>query len=512
MATKKQPYKQQNIQLPKEFEGGRVPPQALDSEEAVLGAVMVEKDAFLVVSDLLKPESFYSEANQTIFKAICELAKGLHPIDLYTVTEQLRASGELQNVGGPAYLAQLTQKVASAAHLEYYAKIVVQKFVQRQLLQASGNIQNKAFDDQDDIEELINYSEQQIFDIAEGNLRNATRPLSEIVKTAMDNIAQAAERPEGLSGVPSGFTKLDSITSGWQKTDLIVVAARPAMGKTAFVLSMARNMAVEHGVAVAMFSLEMSSVQLVTRLLVAESEIKGEDLRNGRLTQEQWDNLNDKVAKLSKAKIFLDETPGISVFELRAKCRRLVEHEHVQIILIDYLQLMTTNLDVRSGNREQEVSLISRSLKAIAKELNVPIIVLSQLNRSTETRGGNKRPQLSDLRESGAIEQDADIVIMIHRPEYYGITEYEDNHESTIGKADIIVAKHRNGRTDEVRLNFSGEFARFSDSNDPQGVSLQNPHFNMPIPSKMNSMDLSSELISAPDETNLKATDNDVPF
>lgn len=457
--------KQQNNSNLIDTLGGRVPPQSVELEEAVLGAIMVEKDAIVLVSEILRPEAFYRDAHRTIYSAILELSKRQEPIDLYTVTEELRRMGQLDEVGGAAHLAVLTQRVGSAAHVEHHAKIVVQKSVQRDLIHAASNIQQRAFDEQEDVEELINYSEQEIFKIAEGSLKSDAQPISSIIIEALRNIEEAGKREEGLSGIPSGFTDLDRLTSGWQKSDLIIVAARPSMGKTAFVLSMARNMAVDHKVPVAMFSLEMSSVQLVNRLLVSESELGSDKIRSGRLSPDEWKQLNDKIANLSGAKLFIDDTPALSIFEFRAKCRRLVDQHGIQMAIIDYLQLMTGPSDSRNGNREQEVSMISRSLKAVAKELNIPIIALSQLSRAVETRGGNKRPVLSDLRESGAIEQDADIVLFIHRPEYYGIAETEDNRP-TANLAEVIVAKHRNGALDTVSMTFRKELARFSDYND----------------------------------------------
>ena len=462
MAEKRSNYskKTSNRPLTPEELGGRIPPQALELEEAVLGAIMVEQDAIVVVSEMLTADAFYREANRSIYRAILELMQRQEPIDLYTVTEELRRRGELDEVGGAAHLAALTQRVGSAAHIEYHAKIVVQKHVQRELIHAASNIQQRAFDEQEDVEELINYSEQEIFKIAEGSLKSDARPISNIITEALRNIDEASQREEGLSGVPSRFTALDRLTSGWQKSDLIIVAARPSMGKTAFVLSMARNMAVEHNVPVVMFSLEMSSVQLVNRLLVSESELGSEKIRSGKLTPDERKQLNDKIINLSNAKLFIDDTPALSIFEFRAKCRRLVDQHGIKMAIIDYLQLMTGPSG--NGNREQEVSMISRSLKAVAKELNIPIIALSQLSRAVETRGGNKRPVLSDLRESGAIEQDADIVLFIHRPEYYGIAATEDG-TSTANLAEIIVAKHRNGALDTVPLTFRKELARFSD-------------------------------------------------
>lgn len=446
------------------LELGKVPPQAVELEEAVLGALMVEKDAVISVLDVLKPESFYKETHQKIFKSIVELSTRLEPIDLFTVTEALRKTEELDEVGGAVYLAQLTSRVGSAAHLEYHSKIIAQKYIQRELIRVSTDIQNKAFDDSIDVDDLLDYSEMELFKVAEGNIKRETAPISTIVNEALRHLEEAGKREDGLSGVPCGFSELDRMTSGWQASDLVIVAARPSMGKTAFVLSMARNMAVDHEVAVAFFSLEMSSVQLVNRLIVSESGIPHEKIRNGKLTPQEWTQLTVKIGNLQNSKIYIDDTPALSIFELRAKCRRLKAQFDIGVIVIDYLQLMTGPTDSR-GSREQEVSTISRSLKAIAKELNVPILALSQLNRSVETRGGNKRPQLSDLRESGAIEQDADMVIFIHRPEYYGFNEDEDGN-SLIGLAEIIVAKHRNGAVGDIKLRFRKEQAKFTDIDD----------------------------------------------
>jgi len=457
-----------NAKFPKtniaNFEMGKIPPQALDLEEAVLGAIMVEKDAIISILDVLKPESFYKESHQTIFKTVIELSTRLEPIDLLTVSEELRRKNQLEEIGGPVYLAQLTSKVGSAAHLEFHAKIIAQKYIQRELIRVSSDIQNRAFDDSIDVDDLLDYSEMELFKVAEGNIKRETQQINSLVKQALKNIEEAGKREDGLSGVPSGFSDLDRMTSGWQKSDLVIVAARPSMGKTAFVLSMAKKMAVDHKTPVAFFSLEMANLQLVNRLIVSESGIASEKIRNGRLDPHEWTQLVVKIKDLTEAKIFIDDTPALSIFEFRAKCRRLKAQHDVGIIVIDYLQLMTGPTETK-GNREQEVSTISRSLKAIAKELNVPIIALSQLNRSVETRGGNKRPQLSDLRESGAIEQDADVVIFIHRPEYYGFLEDEDGN-SLAGLAEIILSKHRNGAVGDIKLRFEKEMARFSDLDD----------------------------------------------
>ncbi len=440
---------------------GRIPPQAIDLEEAVLGAIMLEKDAVIAVMDILKPESFYKESHKKIFQAIIDLSQKHEPIDILTVTETLKKYGQLEEIGGAIYITQLTSRVASAAHLEFHARIITQKYIQRELIRVTSEIQAKAFDDSQDVDELLDFSEQELFEIAEGNIKKETVKLSKLIQEAINQIEEASKREDNLSGVPSGFTKLDRITSGWQPSDLIIIAARPSMGKTAFVLSMARNIAVDHHRPIAFFSLEMSSLQLTNRLIVSETELPADRIRNGRLEPWEWEQLDVRIKNLVEAPIFIDDTPAISIFELRAKCRRLKNLYDVQTIVIDYLQLMSGSGDMK-GNREQEVSNISRSLKGIAKELNVPIIALSQLNRSVELRAGTKKPQLSDLRESGAIEQDADIVIFIHRPEKYGF-DVDNDGNSLKGIAQIIVAKHRNGAVGEVILKFKEEYAKFSD-------------------------------------------------
>ena len=442
---------------------GKVPPQANDMEEAVLGAIMLEKEAVITILDILKPESFYREGHRKIFKAISDLASREYPVDLYTVTEELRAHQELESVGGPVYLTQLTAKVVSAANVEYHARIVAQKYIQRELIRVSTEIQTRSFDDTYDVTELLDYSENALFQIAEGNIKREVAPINIVIKEAIREIEEAGKREDALVGIPSGFTKLDRLTSGWQKSELVIIAARPSVGKTAFALSMARNMAIDHGKAVAIFSCEMSSIQLVNRLIVAETEIPSDKLKNGRLNEEEWKQLDMRIKKLVQAPIFIDDTPAISIFELRAKCRRLMAQHKLDIVIVDYLQLMSG--PENSGSREQEVSTISRSLKSIAKELNIPILALSQLNRSVEMRGGTKRPLLSDLRESGAIEQDADMVVFIHRQDKFGIPTFEDG-SSTKGIAEIILAKNRNGPVDDVKLRFREEKAQFVDIDD----------------------------------------------
>jgi replicative DNA helicase len=469
---------------------GKLPPQALEVEEAVLGALMLERDAYVTVADIIETASFYKEEHQKIFEAIKDLSSKEKPVDLLMVTQELKNREQLDEVGGPGYITQLTRRVASAAHIEFHARIIAQKFIQRELIRVSSEIQGKSYDDTIDVDDLIDFSESSLFQIAERNIKKETLPIKPVLNEAILQIEKARNQKDGLSGVPSGFTSIDRITSGWQKTDLVIIAARPSMGKTAFVLSMARNMAVEHERPVAVFSLEMSSIQLANRLIAAETELGSDKLKTGRLENYEWEHLNRKISSLEKAPIYIDDTPALSIFELRAKCRRLKMQHDIQVVIVDYLQLMTSGSEGR-GSREQEVSAISRSLKAIAKELDIPILALSQLNRSVESREG-KRPQLSDLRESGAIEQDADIVAFIHRPEYYGITE-DDSGNSLIGVAEIIIAKHRNGATGDVHLSFKKELAKFSD---------MEPRFNQEFPavskfsSKMN-QDEEDEALSA---------------
>ena len=443
-------------------EHGQVPPQAVELEEAVLGAIMLEKDAIISVGDLLKSDSFYKPAHQKIYKAIMSLSSKEEPIDILTVTEELKRQGDLESSGGPFYVSQLTSRVANAAHIEHHARIIAQKFIQRELIRVSSEIQSSAFDESIDVADLLDQAQQDVFDIAEGNIKKESSHIRPLADEVIDQIIAASKREDGLSGVPSGFTALDRITSGWQKSDLVIIAARPSMGKTAFVLSMTRNMAVDHNAPIAIFSLEMGADQLVKRMISSETELGSEKLRNGRLADHEWEQLHTKIKTLIDAPIFVDDTPGLSIYELRSKCRRLKAKHDIGCIIIDYLQLMTAGSDMK-GNREQEVSLISRQLKIIAKELNIPVIALSQLNRGVEQRTGDaKKPMLSDLRESGAIEQDADMVLFIHRPERYGITEDAEGN-SLIGIADIIIAKHRNGAVGEIQLRFRNQLAKFMD-------------------------------------------------
>ena len=473
--------------------GAKIQPQAKELEEVVLGAMMVEKSAVNAVIDVLQPESFYVEAYGEVFRAIQTLFNNSEPIDLLTVTEQLRKDGKLDMLGGSHRVASLTSRVASSANVEFHARIIAQKHIQRELIRVSNAIIEKAYDETSDVFDLLDEAESKLFEVAEGNIRKSYESMSTVMRQALDDIEAARNNEDGVSGVPSGFHDLDKITGGWQRSDMIVLAARPGMGKTAFVLSMARNMAVDHDIPVAVFSLEMSAVQLVQRLISSETEINSDKFRKGNLEEHEYQQLHSRCGKLSKAPLFIDDTPGLNIFELRAKCRRLKAQHGIDMVIIDYLQLMSAGSD--KGNREQEISSISRSIKGIAKELDVPIIALSQLSRNVETRGGDKRPLLSDLRESGAIEQDADIVAFIYRAEYYGITEHPDGID-TAGLGELILAKHRHGALDTIKMKFVKNLAKFanydtfSDLGMGGGAMQPNAAFGAPVtktlPSKMN--------------------------
>ena len=453
---------------------GKVQPQAVPLEEAVLGALMLDKDAVIAVMDILTPDSFYSDAHQMIYRAILQLFGNSKPVDLLTVTEELKKNGDLESSGGAFYLVELTNKVASAANIEYHARIIAQKHIQRELIKVSTQIIRDAYEDTTDVFQLLDDAEQGLFAITERNLNRGYHKMSDLMGKALKQIEelyQKKDEADGITGVPSGFASLDRVTSGWQPSDLIIVAARPGMGKTSFTLALARNAAIMYGRPVAFFSLEMANLQLVHRLISLESEISSTKLRNGQLEDYQWQQVNSTMEKLSDVPIFIDDTPAINIFELRAKCRRLKMQHDIQLVIIDYLQLMSGGDENKRGNREQEISSISRALKSLAKELNVPVMALSQLSRAVEVRGGSKRPQLSDLRESGAIEQDADIVSFIYRPEYYGILEDEEGNVLK-GVSEIIIAKHRNGPLETVKLKFIDEFAKFTNLDEMDFNSL----------------------------------------
>ncbi|HPK09435.1 MAG TPA: replicative DNA helicase [Saprospiraceae bacterium] len=473
---------------------GRVQPQAIPIEEAILGAIMVDKDALPSVIEILRKESFYLQAHQEIYGVMLELFSSSRPIDLLTVHESLKKKLKLEEIGGVSYLMELTNKVASAANIEYHARIVAQKYIQRELIKVSSQIIQDSFEDTKDVLELLDEAERGLYDITDQNLNTGYEALSSLAAKAKKEIEATSQKGTELTGVTTGFAELDKMTNGWQRSDLIIIAARPGMGKTAFTLSLAKN-ASEHGHAVAVFSLEMASVQLVQRLISMEAEITSTKLRNGQMDDVEWRKLDNAVNKLSEMPIYIDDTPGINIFELRAKCRRLKQNHDIDMIVIDYLQLMAAAPNEKRGNREQEISSISRALKGLAKELNVPVIALSQLSRAVESRGGEKRPQLSDLRESGAIEQDADIVTFIYRPDYYGLGEGDFDTPSDL--SEIILAKHRNGGLGTVQLRFRGEFVKFENpGNDGFSMDIfKNDSYNTNIvtrPSRMNK-DLSDD-------------------
>ena len=495
------------------LEKGKLPPQALDLEEAVLGAMMIDKKGVDEVIDILQSDAFYKDAHKHIFEAIFQLFTDSQPIDLLTVSSQLKKNAKLELAGGDFYLIQLTQKIASSAHIEFHSRIILQKYIQRSLIRISSEIIEESYDETTDVFDLLDKAESKLYEVTQGNIKRSSETAQSLVIQAKKRIEEIANK-EGLSGIATGFDKLDKITSGWQPSDLVIIAARPGMGKTAFVLSMARNIAIDFGHPVALFSLEMSSVQLITRLISSETGLSSEKLRTGKLEKHEWEQLSVKVKDLEKAPLFIDDSPSLSIFDLRAKARRLASQHGIKLIIVDYLQLMTAGGNGKGGgNREQEISTISRNLKALAKELEVPVIALSQLSRAVETRGSSKRPLLSDLRESGAIEQDADIVSFIYRPEYYKIEEWDDEEQSpTAGQAEFIIAKHRNGSLENIRLKFIGNLGKF-DNLEEYGGGFDD------LPSKMNHDDnpfLTKGLPTAHEafgsNINSNEDDSDVPF
>jgi replicative DNA helicase len=472
MPTEKTKSNKLNRQAPIDSTYGHLQPQAIDIEKVVLGALMIDKDAFSMISEIIRPETFYEPRNQKIYKAIQTLNMDEKPVDIMTVTEELKHEGALEDVGGPAYIVELSSHVASSAHIEYHAHILAQKHLARQLISFASLIETKAFDETIDVDVLMQEAEGSLFEISQKNMKQDYTQIDPVIVQAVNILQKASANSCGLTGIPSGFTRLDEITSGWQKSDLVIIAGRPAMGKTSFALSIAKNIAVDYKEPIAFFSLEMNNVQLVNRLISNTCEIGGNKLLNGQLSPDEWDRLDKNLRKLTGSPIYIDDTPGLSIFELRTKARRLVREKGVKVIMIDYLQLMNAN-GMKFGNRQEEVSTISRSLKGLAKELDIPILALSQLNRTVENRDGleGKRPQLSDLRESGAIEQDADMVMFVHRPEYYHL--YTDEKGNDLhGMAQIIIAKHRKGATGDVLLNFRGEYTRFQNPNND--ATLQN--------------------------------------
>ena len=500
------PIQSQNINLQNNsivnLQKGKLPPQALDLEEVVLGAMMIDKKGVDEVIDILKPEAFYSEKHQLIFDSIFKLFQNSEPIDILTVSNQLKKENNHQKVGGDFYLISLTQKVSSTAHIEFHARIILQKFIQRSLIKISNEIISDSYDESTDVFDLLDSAESKLYDVTQGNLKKSSESAQSLVIQAKDKI-EAISNKKGLSGVPSGFNKIDSLTAGWQESDLIIIAARPGMGKTALALSMASNICIANNTPIAFFSLEMSSIQLITRMISSETGLNAEKLRTGKLEKHEWEQLNVRVKNLENAPLYIDDTPSLSIFDLRAKARRLVSQRNVKIIIVDYLQLMTTGTNIKTGNREQEISTISRNLKALAKELKIPVIALSQLSRMVEGRT-SKRPLLSDLRESGAIEQDADIVSFIYRPEYYKIDTWDDDERtSTEGEADFIVSKHRNGGLGNIRLRFIPSLAKFED--------IENYDSPYQFHSKMNAAANDDTFSDDGKNDNFK-DENDLPF
>lgn len=451
---------------------GNKPPQAVEIEKVVLGALMIDRDAFSVVGELLRPETFYDSRHQKIYAAIQTLSMKEQPVDILTVDEELKREGTHDEVGAPEYIVELSTMVASSTSILSHATILADKYLARQLNHYAAEVATKSIDEGEDIKQVMQWAEGSLFTLSQSNLKQDYTQIDPVVKMASDMIRKASEQENGgVTGVSTGYRDLDKLTSGWQESDLIIIAGRPAMGKTSFALSLAKNIAVDNKVPVAFFSLEMNNVQLINRLISNVCSIEGSKILNGQFTPDDWVRFDKNIDRLYGSPLYVDDTPGLSVFELRTKARRLVKEKNVKLIMIDYLQLMNAT-GMRFNSRQEEVSTISRSLKGLAKELNIPIIALSQLSRAVEQRPGEegKRPQLSDLRESGAIEQDADMVIFVHRPEYYRI--YEDAKGNDMrGVAQICIAKHRKGAVDDVNLRFRGEYTRFANLGDENELS-----------------------------------------
>lgn len=446
------------------LEMGNKPPQALDFEEAVLGAVMVEPDVVDEAVGELQPNCFYDPRHRAIFETIAKMASSHNPIDLLTVSRALKDEGKLEDVGGPVALAAMTQRIGAAARMDYYIKILKQKAIQRELITASYSILKDSYDDSINVDDLISASESRIYKAVENSAKKEAQDIGSILADVMNDVEKRQKNIGGVSGVPSGFGSLDKLTMGWQPSDLVILAARPSVGKTAFALNLCRNAAVDHNRPVAFFSLEMSARQLGMRLMTTESGLSANKLKGSEKMEDyEWAQLDYQLKNLNSAPIYVDDTPSLPIMEFRSKVNRLVKSKKVELVIVDYLQLMQGPSDLKGGIREQEVAAISRILKATAKEYNVPIIALSQLSRASVTREGAKgKPQLSDLRESGSIEQDADIVMFIHRPDYVGMSENVGDREYT----EVIIAKHRNGPVDTIKMLYKSDQVRFVEAND----------------------------------------------
>ena len=439
---------------------GKLPPQAVDIEESVLGALMLQKDAYLTVSEYLRPEMFYMDKNQKIYEKIINLITNSSPVDILTVINALRKAGELEMIGGAYYITELTERVTGAVNIDFYARVIYEKYLQREMIRLSTDTISSAYDDTTDVFEIHDKHQSELFNLFNFTNSKNIDTISSLLDTSIADLNKEYET--GLTGVGSGFYEMDNLTNGWQKSDFVIIAARPAMGKSALMLKLARNAAVDFNKPVVVFSLEMSKYQLVNRIISDETDIPLTRILKRQLSEYDKQKLNSTLNKIKNSGLFIDDTPGLSIQAFRSKCIRLKKKHDVQLIIIDYLQLMTIT-GVKPGNREQEISKISAACKMVAKELNVPVIALSQLSRQVESRAGMaKRPMLSDLRESGSIEQDADQVLFLYRPEYYGITHDADNN-SVEQLCEVIFAKFRNGETDTIKLRFDGTRTRFTD-------------------------------------------------
>ncbi|MDR1725984.1 MAG: replicative DNA helicase [Bacteroidales bacterium] len=507
-------YKKADMSYDQAFAiNGKVPPQSIDIEESVLGALLLDQDALANVIDVVKPEYFYVPEHQEIFKAIYQLFLDNKPIDILTTVEELKKLGKLEVAGGAYKIASLTNRVTSAAHIEYHARILSEKFIQRELIRLSTETIKEAYDETTDVLGLLDKTETKFLEINDSNFNSGYKEMPALWKQTLKEIEDLKLSENNTLGISSGFIDLDRQIGGFQKGTLIILAARPSMGKTSLALNIARNVAIDFKKSVAIFSLEMSASELMKRLISSEAEITSEKFTRGdQLEFHEIEQLKIKSEPLYNAPVYIDDTPALTIFELRAKCRRLKQKHNIEMVFIDYLQLMSGGDFKGSGNREQEISTISRQLKALSKELGIPVLALSQLSRAVETRGGTKEPILSDLRESGAIEQDADIVMFIYRPDYYGITE-PDTLGETQGMADVIVAKHRAGSTGKVRLRFKKNITKFENRNLFGSVSntfdTGNTSFDSPTPiilqSKANANASNSDFLP-PDEY------GDIPF
>jgi replicative DNA helicase len=449
---------EQEIELKKLKDSGRQQPASPEVERSVLGAMLIDKNAVPKAIEILKPEYFYEKNNKTVFEAALALYEASEPIDTVSIYEELKRRGKVEQIGGAAFISKLSQDISSAANIDYHSRVILEKWILRELIATSVEIASSAFSGREDVFDLLDEAESKIFGISQEGVKESFKSMDKAVREALELIEAIHSNKKSVNAVPTGFFELDNLLGGFQKSDLIILAARPSMGKTALALSIARNAAIEHEKPIALFSLEMSDIQLAMRLISAEARINAHSIRTGKFRAEDGAKISRTVHKISKAPIYIDDTPSLSILEMRAKCRRLKAEKNISLVIVDYLQLMTVTSKIES--REREISLISRSLKALAKELDIPVVALSQLNRAVESRS-DKKPMLSDLRESGSIEQDADVVMFLYRPEVYGITQYTNDNMSTEGIAEVLVSKQRNGPVGDVRLKFLKDYARF---------------------------------------------------